>query len=311
VTQESQAKVVRFVTTPDCDLVITEAQVTSAALRDFDQLIDELEAQGLSRTDRKYHTWVPTTTYCGIGTVFTDDRAAQTNPNNRGPSYSLTGAACLDYAETHELVHNLGGVQNSAPNATGGLHCRDEYDRLCYADGGPSGGTFIRCPERSSEDLLDCGGDDYYAAAPAPGTYLATHWNVYQSAWLEPATTPTTQPPPTTVPPTTVPPSTTTTLPPGTDSEVDLVVVPKRARVGQTLTLTATVTCRDKPAVGNVEFYLSGRPARLLDSRTLVNGTAELQLTVKAAGKVRLRATHPGGGGCGPDSDSLLRTIAR
>jgi hypothetical protein len=115
-----------------------------------------------------------------------DDSPAATNKNNIGPAYSFI--KCYNgFTVAHELGHNLGGVQDSAPHTSGAGHCYEEWDLMCYQDGGPyfqSGGVIAeRCPA-SSGLLVDCGGDDYYNSAPAAGTYLATHWNTARSAFL-------------------------------------------------------------------------------------------------------------------------------
>jgi hypothetical protein len=41
----------------------------------------------------------------------------------------------------------------------------------------------ITCPE-AGELLLDCNDDDYFNPSPAPGSYLAEHWNVARSSFL-------------------------------------------------------------------------------------------------------------------------------
>ncbi|MEA2291898.1 MAG: hypothetical protein QOF17_918 [Solirubrobacteraceae bacterium] len=92
----------------------------------------------------------------------------------------------------HEITHNLGAVQGSAPHSTGLVggtpagHCFDEQDVMCYRDGGPNDVLTYTCPLRAGDvpETYDCGGDDYFNATPAPGSWLATHWNVYDSAFL-------------------------------------------------------------------------------------------------------------------------------
>jgi len=120
------------------------------------------------------------------------------NIHNLGALYGVVwGRASVPAATTvdpyleptgmlHELVHTLGAVQLSAPHTSGAGHCSDEWDVLCYEDGGASDALSFPCPqvERPVPEVLDCGRDDYFAADPPTGTYLATHWNVYRSIFL-------------------------------------------------------------------------------------------------------------------------------
>jgi hypothetical protein len=85
----------------------------------------------------------------------------------------------------HELTHNMGGVQSTAPHHTSYGHCYDEHDVMCYDDG--SGIAMVNvCPNVSGAiaEVYDCGNDDYFSPLPGAGTYLATHWNVYNSAFM-------------------------------------------------------------------------------------------------------------------------------
>ena len=101
----------------------------------------------------------------------------------------------------HEASHNLGAVQQSAPNSSGtnGIgspagHCNDQYDLMCYEDGG-SGVLFVdsNCdgdaslpadPYGPDFQAWDCNKDDYFAVNPPGGSYLDTHWNLANSVFL-------------------------------------------------------------------------------------------------------------------------------
>jgi hypothetical protein len=86
-------------------------------------------------------------------------------------------------------MHTLGAVQPSAPHFSGGAHCYELYDVMCYTpmDGTPD--VFLRTCDIVSEPPnpgkpLDCGSDDYFNASPATGSYLDTHWDLYDSGFL-------------------------------------------------------------------------------------------------------------------------------
>ena len=97
----------------------------------------------------------------------------------------------------HEITHNLGAVQWSAPHSTQPAgsafsrygHCWQGYDVMCYTeDSGASHAMRYDCPRVGGAipQVYDCGRDDYFSPAPPAGSYLATHWNVYDSSFMAP-----------------------------------------------------------------------------------------------------------------------------
>jgi hypothetical protein len=172
---------VRFVHDASCQPVVTAVTVSPAGDGSFDTTITELKNQGFNRADRIYLAFMDTTSagICGIGTLWNDDRASgSVNWNNFGPSYARVDAGCWSgQVAAHEVMHNLGGVQLSAPNASAAFHCVDEYDVMCYRDG-PGTTTRQDCPNQARDTtLFDCNHNDYYHSNPAPGSYLASYWN--------------------------------------------------------------------------------------------------------------------------------------
>jgi hypothetical protein len=82
-------------------------------------------------------------------------------------------------------MHNLGGVQDSAPNSSGGFHCIDEYDVMCYRDSSHSPQMRYDCPDPlEDETQFDCGHQDYYNTDPLADSYLANFWNAANNQFL-------------------------------------------------------------------------------------------------------------------------------
>ncbi|MEA2974221.1 MAG: hypothetical protein QOG82_2679 [Actinomycetota bacterium] len=183
---------IRFVTGPGCALSIARVTLPASGDDTFGATIAELVAQGYARTDRKYLVYVDANVYCGIGEMYFDDRASTTpgvNYNNGHLDVEGTVArvdnGCWglpNSVEAHELMHNLGGVQDTAPHHTTNAHCTDDYDRMCYEDGA---GVVMTYPcAAAHENRYDCNHDDYFSTNPPVGNYLATHWNAANSAFL-------------------------------------------------------------------------------------------------------------------------------
>ncbi|MEA2686981.1 MAG: hypothetical protein QOE93_2176 [Actinomycetota bacterium] len=183
---------IRFVTDAACNLVVDRVTLSATGDDNLNNTISELRAQGYNRADRKYLVFADANIYCGIGQIYGDDTASATpgvNYNNGNPGVpglvARVDSGCWGMSasvEAHELMHNLGGVQSSAPHVTPNSHCTDEYDRMCYVDGAGVTMQFV-CPA-SHEARFDCNHDDYFSTNPPAGSYLATHWNTANSAFL-------------------------------------------------------------------------------------------------------------------------------
>jgi hypothetical protein len=186
-------------TATGCELVVDHVVMPPEGDDSFATTIAELQAQGYIRPDRKYLSWVDADVLCGIGLTGLDDQPGLENLNNGfAPQYSRIDRGCwgaLDQftsgpsfrsVEAHELMHNFGAVQESAPHATSvapstpgsGGHCFDESDTMCYDDDNDTS-TFPlqQICAASHEPFLDCNHDDYFHTAPPVGNYLDTHWN--------------------------------------------------------------------------------------------------------------------------------------
>jgi hypothetical protein len=133
----------------------------------------------------------------GIAEVSPDDSSGKGNASNLGGLVGMMltppGAEPdpVDWQPTvmlHEITHNLGGVQRSAPHSTLGWHCWDGADVMCYDDQTPGSEHYTDsvCDfiDGAIPQTYDCGHDDYFSPDPVPGSYIATHWNVYTSDFM-------------------------------------------------------------------------------------------------------------------------------
>jgi len=197
----------RFWCAKDHGVTITTLRLPAIggdAAYSFSEVANALDAMGYRDPDFVYVAFVANIDCCypygGQGSLVDDDRPDPAHNANNGPRprYSMIrfgpgyAAGSLALAFQHEVGHNLGAVQNTAPHASGGFHCYETYDTMCYNDGASyfaGGGLLVgSCPGVSATGLyaFDCNGDDYYNVEPAPSSYLSNHWNVADSAWLSP-----------------------------------------------------------------------------------------------------------------------------
>jgi hypothetical protein len=176
---------IRFVHDSNCAPTVINAVLTPTGDDNFTNTQNDLAALGYNLTTRKYIVFVDANVYCGIGNIKNDDSPGSGNLNNGGPSYGRTDTGCWGGSvAAHELMHNIGGVQLSAPHSSGGWHCTDEYDRECYSDSPNYPALTYPCTDPAHDQIFDCNHDDYFHTSPGGGSYLATHWNAANSEYL-------------------------------------------------------------------------------------------------------------------------------
>jgi hypothetical protein len=154
----------------------------------YSDAVSAASAAGYSNPTTHYAIFYDGPGGCGVGSFWSNSSAAASNPNNTETGYAIVYKSCWG-ADTfmHEIGHNMGAVQDGSPHSSLAAHCWDENDIMCYDDGGrgiPLAGLFTLC--NAAAAVFDCGFDDYFDAAPEPGEFLATHWNVGSAVnrWL-------------------------------------------------------------------------------------------------------------------------------
>ncbi|WFB10664.1 RICIN domain-containing protein [Streptomyces sp. LX-29] len=296
------ARHIRYVTESDCTASVLNVEVSADALREFGSTNNVLASKGFNRRDRKYMMFVDAKVYCGIGTFNGDERPGAENLSNFGPSYGRTDAGCWGGSTpAHELGHNLGAVNNSAPNTSQGGHCVDEWDIMCYSDSPNYPQMRTVCPERTSDERLDCNHDDYYNTAPKRGSYLDTHWNIANNRFLiagggDTGPNPSPSPTPTRTPNPTPTPTPTSTPGPATGPA---------AKVSQITSNSAVVSWAKVPSVAGYTLYLDGK--KLAD----VTGTSVrvVRLQPGTSYRVAVAVREAGGKTSQPGAAHAFRTL--
>nr|WP_240003183.1 RICIN domain-containing protein [Streptomyces cinnamoneus] len=303
---------IRYVTSADCTPSVLDIELPDSALSEFSATNRALAAKGLDRRDRKYMVFADAQVYCGIGTFNGDERPGQDNLSNFGPSYGRTDNGCWGgHTAAHELGHNLGAVNNSAPNTSRGAHCTDEWDVMCYSDSPYYPQMRTVCTDREAENVLDCNHDDYFHTNPRPGSYLATHWNIADNQFLMKANGNGTQPNPN--------PSPTPTTRPTADPGPSGTTGPE-VTVGQVSADSAVVSWKPVSNAAWYQIVLNGKHMAWVQPSVvrIYNLQPGTQYTVAVAVRDRaghdtkpgkassFRTTGSGGGTTAPNTRYLL-----
>lgn len=247
--------------------------------------------------------------YAGQSSITGDDSATPGNAINSSDQYSINygyclngiagAAACDAPVDTqspgfgpqifaHENGHALGAVQLSAPDSTGAWHCTDGLDVMCYNDGGPDAAAYnvSDCGSTGNGTVrFDCRLTDYFNPAPAPGSYLATHWDVAGAydAWVSLTRT-----------------QTATALVASTLTPI----------AGQPFTVSATVTPVGGGGVPTGAVSFADGTASLGSAPLDGSGTASLTTSTLSTGAHAITASYAGSGNfAASDASALIVSV--
>jgi hypothetical protein len=169
----------------DGQIKISAFPVTGGSTASFGNVVNSAQAAGFTNSRVDYTIFYDGTSSsaCGVGNIAFDESPGVGNANNTGLDYGMTYRGCwFSRTPIHENAHNQGAAQPGAPNSTGtGWHCNERNDILCYVDGGSQNQSLIDCPlgpPAGGGFHYDCNWNTYFDAAPEPGEWLATHWNI-------------------------------------------------------------------------------------------------------------------------------------
>jgi hypothetical protein len=147
---------------------------TSAYTDDFAAIVNAARAAGHLAAETDYLIFYDDDSdgVCGVGNLAADDSLSADNENLNGPDYGVAYKSCwFGRTPMHENGHNQGAVQDLAPDWDLSGHCLEGIDVMCY----PTSSILVLCADRTH---FDCDNDTYFDAAPEPGEWLATHWNI-------------------------------------------------------------------------------------------------------------------------------------
>jgi len=123
----------------------------------------------------------------GFGETGIDDQPGPENEANTPGRLAMNLGNPDPYVSLHEIAHTLGAVQPTALHTDGYFHCWDLADVMCYPYTSQAPQSPVRpCAFADGLDPFDCNKDDYFNPDPAPGSYLDTHWNLFNSVFMCP-----------------------------------------------------------------------------------------------------------------------------